>query len=228
MIVYQLRCKCCDKSYFGKTQRYFKTRTAEHFADVWKVIEHGRAKYGDNWWGSGGYSRADAFAKHFADHCRESRNSNAVRAKLKEIVEPSILWQGDRIRCMKSARSYNCKICMVERKEILKRMEEDKSSVINDNSDIFSSCKCGSSFHKFDRYVETTLRTRLTQKKSHQFGIRNPNASASVLTSNPPHLCVNPAHQERRPNRRRPLRRRFFIRYKCTWATLQVPHCSPN
>ena len=54
---------------------------------------------------------------------------------------------------------------MVKRKEILKRLDEDKSKVINDNSDIFSSCKCGSSFHKFFRYVNTTLKTRLTQKK---------------------------------------------------------------
>ena len=44
-------------------------------------------------------------------------------------------------------------------------LQEDKTKVINDNSDIFSSCKCGSRFHKFFRNVTTTLRTRLTQKK---------------------------------------------------------------
>ena len=54
-------------------------------------------------------------AKHFAHLCRDCGNSNQVKAKLKEIMEPSILWKGDRIKCMKSAKIMNCKICMVER-----------------------------------------------------------------------------------------------------------------
>ena len=67
---------------------------------------------------------------------------------------------------MKSSRTPQCKICMVERKEILHRLKESKSKVINDNSDIYSSCKCGSRFHKFtSRTITPTLRTRLTQKK---------------------------------------------------------------
>ena len=46
--------------------------------------------------------------------------------------------------------------------------KKNKNQIINDNSDIFSSCKCGSRFHKFARILdtETTLRTRPTQKKS--------------------------------------------------------------
>ena len=70
----------------------------------------------------------------------------------------------DRIRCMKSSRTLQCKICTVERKEILHRMQQDKNKVINDNSDIYSSC--GSRFHKFGRTLEPeTLRKRMTQKK---------------------------------------------------------------
>ena len=80
-------------------------------------------------------------------------------------MEPSIVWKGDRILCMKSVRTLQCKICMVERTTILKKMDEDQGLVINDNSDIFSSCKCGSQFHKFFRNVTTTLRTRSSQKK---------------------------------------------------------------
>ena len=58
---------------------------------------------------------ADSFSKHFAEQCRECNNYNEVRAKMKLIMTPSILWQGDRILCMKSARTMQCKICMVER-----------------------------------------------------------------------------------------------------------------
>ena len=66
---------------------------------------------------------------------------------------------------MKSCRTLQCNICMIERKEIMHRMKENRSKVINDNSDIFSSCKCGSRFHKFCRKIEPTLRTRMAQKK---------------------------------------------------------------
>ena len=54
---------------------------------------------------------------------------------------------------------------MVERNEILSCFRDNKSSIMTDNSVIFSSCKCMSSFHKFSRTIEPTLTTRLTQKK---------------------------------------------------------------
>ena len=112
------------------------------------------------------YPKTDAFAKHFVQFCQDCTTSNQVRARLKKIVEPSIIWKGDRIRCMKSSRTLQCKICMVKRKEILHRLKNVKSKVINDNSDIYSSCKCGLRFHKFvPLTIESTLRTRSTQKK---------------------------------------------------------------
>ena len=51
MILYELHCKVTDKSYYGKTQRYSKKQTMEHIHDVWKVIETGRRKFGENWFG---------------------------------------------------------------------------------------------------------------------------------------------------------------------------------
>ncbi len=86
---------------------------------------------------------------------------------MKQIMTPTVLWQGDRIQCMKTSRTLQCKICMMERKEILHRFRTDRYKIINDNSDIFSSCKCGSAFHKFFRTIttKTTLRTRSPQKK---------------------------------------------------------------
>jgi len=69
MVVYDLSCKFTGKSYIGKTQCNFKTRTKEHINDVWKVIETGRKIFGHNWYGSGGYAKTDAFSKHFANIC---------------------------------------------------------------------------------------------------------------------------------------------------------------
>ena len=158
MVVYKDRCIITKKSYIGKTQDYLKKRTSDHYYDVWKLREaqlNGKT-----------YAKSDAFAKHFVQFCQDCTTSNQVRARLKEIVEPSIIWKGDRIRCMKSSRTLQCSICMMERKEILHRLKEDKSKVINDNSDIYSSCKCGSRFHKFtSRTITPTQTTRSTQKK---------------------------------------------------------------
>ena len=166
MVVYALFCLKTQKTYIGKTQRYLKKRTMEHVQDVWRVIETGRKKHGENWYGSGGYHGADSFAKHFANLCRECNSYNEVRAKMKKIMEPSIIWQGDRIQCMKTARTMQCKICMVERLEILERFQNNRKMLINDNSDIFSSCKCRAKFHKFTPKVTIeALKTRATQKK---------------------------------------------------------------
>ena len=131
------------------------------------MIQSGRKNYGDKWYGNGGYSRADSFAKHFANLCRECRNLNQVRAKMKKIMIPSIIWQGDSIRCMKSACTARCSLCMRERKEILKRFQKTPGKIINDNSDIFAFCTCKGSFHRLSKRITTctTLMTQSTQKK---------------------------------------------------------------
>ena len=99
-------------SYIGKTQRHMKKCTSEHVNNVWKVVRLGRAKFGENWYGGGGYARSDSFSKHFAQHCRNLTTSNKTRARVKELVEPKILWQGTQISCMKSAVTLSCKLCM--------------------------------------------------------------------------------------------------------------------
>ena len=68
-------------SYIGKSQRHVKTRIQEHITDAWEVIRHGRMKCGNNedWWGSGGYKRADVFVK-FAGNFAET-----VKTKMKSM-----------------------------------------------------------------------------------------------------------------------------------------------
>ena len=91
MIVYNLKCKNTGKNYIGKTQNYLKDRTRAHVNDVWKVIEAERKSKDGNKEGkkgTGSYTKADSFAKHFANECKDCKNGNQVKAKLKEIVEP--------------------------------------------------------------------------------------------------------------------------------------------
>ena len=196
-MVYNLECKLWDSHYVGKTQQYLKDRTNDHFYDVWKVVETGKKKFGPNWKGSGGYARADAFAKHFAQHCRDCSTSNEVRKKLKTIVTPTIIWQGDSIRCAKTARTLQCKICMTERKEILCRFPTgDKSKIMNDNSDIYSSCKCKGRFHRFGRKLHIeTLRTRSPQKKVNSTRSSKPRRARFSFNLSSPRYC-QPTNEE--------------------------------
>ena len=98
-------------------------------------------------------------------------------------MQPKIVWKGERIQCMKSARTSRCKLCMKERREILERFQNGRKLLINDNSDIFSSCKCGAKFHKFIREVnlQEALRTRSTQKK-----VKPSKLSKQLRKKNPP------------------------------------------
>ena len=85
---------------------------------------------------------------------------------MKKIMDPSIIWKCDGIQCMKSSRTMQCKICMVERMKILERFQNDRKMLINDNSDIYSSCKCKEKFQKFTPKVTIeALKKRTTQKK---------------------------------------------------------------
>ena len=85
IVDYELKCVTTGKSYIGKTQNYLKSRTQQYIGDVWKVIESGNKKFGPNWQGTGGFTRADAFAKYFGNLCRECKTSNQVKAKMKKI-----------------------------------------------------------------------------------------------------------------------------------------------
>ena len=99
---------------------------------------------------------------------------------MNKIMIIPILWQGDSIRYMKSSRTLQYKICMVERKEILLCFRANKAMIINNNSSIYSSCKCGSKFHRFSRTITTSLKTRMTQKKSK--ATKNRKTTAQVRT----------------------------------------------
>ncbi len=126
---------------------------------------------------------------------------------------------------MKSAKTMNCKMCMVERKEILHRMKSKKHKLINENSDIFARCSCKCRFHKVFRTDSTTLRTLLTQKKvtsrrdsklprvHHIVTFMDPD----VLSTRSTELC-SPCNSE--AQLQRPLKTQFFI-----LDFLQVSQC---
>ena len=143
-IIYSLKCKICDMIYVGKSQQHFKQRTQQHMGEAWKHATAMKKKHGhENWEDAGGSCGADAFAKHFGSHVRHTKNSNEVRAIIKSLLDPTILWQGDRIKCMKSATSLTG-----EKRILMKRFRFDRCEMINDDLEIFRPCMCKPNFHR--------------------------------------------------------------------------------
>ena len=142
------------------------------------------------------YIKTGPFAKHSIEKCKDYYTNNHVRACLRETMEQTIIWQGDIICCKKSLATLQCKICMVERKEILHRVKANKHQVINDNSDIYSSYRYGSRLHKFNRTITPTSRTRSAQKKTLQLGNRDKNIGEPVTLLCQPPLQTNTVNHQ--------------------------------
>ena len=68
---------------------------------------------------------------------------------LREKMEFSILWQGNPVAVQKSFGTKSCYLCMKERTHILKGMYSNAHSMINNNSEIYSSCRHKTRFHRF-------------------------------------------------------------------------------
>ena len=61
----------------------------------------------------------------------------------------SILWQGNPVSVQKSLGTKNCVLCMKERTTILKSMYKTPNLLINNNSEIYGSCRHKPRFHRF-------------------------------------------------------------------------------
>ena len=143
------------------------------------------------------------------------QNILQITAKTAEPVTKSKLWSRSMRRrsstpkyCGKALESdawsqqwhhnANCAGLKVERKEIYQCLKENRQTIINDDSDIFSSCKCRARFPNFgcnlhrdteDAYNAENKSVLQDIPKQHAQGF-------SLRTMNPP-LCraVNPTNQ---------------------------------
>ena len=88
------------------------------------------------------------------------------QAGMKKMMSPRVIWQGYRISCMKTARTLQCKLCMVERKEIMHRMKRNRELCLNDKSEIFSTCTCYCDFHCLNRRKQSDTEDGFVPEKS--------------------------------------------------------------
>ena len=135
MITYQATCNQCGMMYIGNTQRQFKDRMNQHFADVVNLVNRDQA--------------SDSFAAHFAGHIDPSFKSEATNGLARAMVNLKIPWQGDPISCSKSFQTPECSLCMKERTLILKQFRKDPISLINLRYEIYGACRHKTKFHRF-------------------------------------------------------------------------------
>ena len=169
-VIYELKDRLSGNSYYGKTQQDLKKRTSKHITEVWHNIENQQCK-AQGLKLANPNSGSDSFSKFFSQYCTDCTSGHQVRAKMKQILEVKIIWnKTDRIKCMKTATTRNCKLCMKERITIMQALRENKHKVINNNTEVYGCCSCKPGFHEFVQISEphdhaAALRTRTTQKK---------------------------------------------------------------
>ena len=135
-IIYDAKCRICQESYVGNTQNYYKKRFNGHFADVQKKVILGE--------------KSDSFANHFARHFSKKPSPSELR----EMIDFSVIWQGNAIQLSKTFGKSSYKLCMMERLTILDRCRKNKSKMINKCSEIFGSCRHKPCFHRFTKSTD--------------------------------------------------------------------------
>ena len=154
-----------------------------------------------------------AASKHFAALCKDCKSSNQVSQKMKSLLSPRILWQGERIQAMKSVQTASCKLCMVERIEIRKALKLNPELCLNQNNEIYGQCTCAADFHLFKcRYKSDTedafiaekspIRKRLSQQTRPKKKPKNLPVPTTPIT--PRTRCKSKCWEDRiihRPNR---------------------------
>ena len=131
-LIYSFRCRICDKEYIGSTQRNVKKRFNEHCGDVVRKVTKDE--------------NSDTFCKHWAKHRLEriadvgwgDPDEKEIR-KIRRMVDPKIIWQGNSAVVSRSFATDRCKLCDMEKFYILDR--RGIGGVINQNSDFYSSCR---------------------------------------------------------------------------------------
>ena len=142
MVFYKCECLICGKFYIGNTQNHVKKRMSGHYVETRNLVNNGTI--------------SDSFARNFASHlkCAKGSKYDQIRSNdVRKITKVSILWQGNPISCMKNFGKVNCKLCMMERLEILRAVRNDKlnngEKLINSSHEIYGACRHKSKFHRY-------------------------------------------------------------------------------
>ena len=121
----------CDAIYIDNTQQPFKKRMDGRFSNILHLLKNGQ--------------KSDSFAAHFEQHF----NSTTPRTDPRKYMTFKVVKQLNQIGAMKTFTKPNCKLCMEERLTILKKLREKRVTSMNNNSEIYGSCRHKTTFPRF-------------------------------------------------------------------------------
>ena len=87
----------------------------------------------------------DSFAKHFVRHFISQPKAGQIR----EVCNLKILYTFNPFSFTRGARTFECRLCMGEKMEILDARKKNAKCLINKNSDIYGPCRHRTKFHRF-------------------------------------------------------------------------------
>ena len=137
VIVYDIECKITNKHYVGCTQQTLKERMTGHFINVKDLLKDG--------------IKSDSYAKHFG-HMLQYWGGNITHRIQRNSITCKVVWQGNPIAVAKTFGTRKCRLCAIEKLEILKRKRHKPETLINSCSEIHGACRHKPLFH---RYVKT-------------------------------------------------------------------------
>ena len=153
--------------------------------------------------------KSDSFASHFSSFF--DTESKPTPSLLREKIEFSILWQGNPLSVQKSFGTRSCRLCLKESTYILKELHTNPDKLINHNSEIYTSCRHKTRFHRFpklnngtdepctgrksqnSRVTTTPVCTQVDLQELPEIDI-TPRISIGLHYTNPPMHMLNPSN----------------------------------
>ena len=145
-VIYKFECVECKEEYIGSTQQFVKKRLGQHCSDVKQLMLKD--------------VKSDKFAEHFVkqriedlarirmtvedrreqleDMKRRGVVSDEIE-KIRRLVKPSLLWDGNGMTVGRSFGKDSCKLCNMEKYHLINRRRFAK--VMNQNNEIYGCCR---------------------------------------------------------------------------------------
>lgn len=140
-IAFKITCRYCQKYYIGNTIMSFKDRKNAHVGDIRNYVVNDE--------------QSSAFAEYFGNYMRNTFRNRLDKNFVRSIMRFEILWKGNEINCVKNFNSFNCKLYMAEKLDILKVNFRDRSKTINKCDEIFITRRNNRKFHALQEIVPT-------------------------------------------------------------------------
>ena len=103
-------------------------------------------------------------SRHLAGHCRNMTSTAEVRTWCRSNIKVEILWKGTTTSLQKTAGTWHCRLCAMERVIINRNMNSKSAqrnsndgSLMNNRDELKSNCTCKTRFLRFNKPGEGGL-----------------------------------------------------------------------